>query len=105
MNWKTCEFLGCRVCHAKERQRLPGLSGSKSLWGAEVPIPPFSTDSLERVKTFPGDQCGTPMLVPPYSSALWLPRVILMQNSNQGLKDALLQRDLLWCYWEQLCFS
>lgn len=97
MNWKTWECFGCRVCHANERQWLPGPSGSKSLWEERCPSLLFCTDSLERVKTFPGEQCGTPMLLPPYSSALWLPRVILMQNCNRGLKDALLQRVLLWC--------
>lgn len=82
MNWKIWEFLACRVSRAKERQWLLGLSASRLLWGAEVPIPPFRTDSLERVKTFLVDQCGTPTLVPPCSSALWLPWVILMQNCS-----------------------
>lgn len=52
------------MSHAKERQWLPELSASKLLWGAEVPVPPFSTDSLERVKTFPGDHCGAPHVGP-----------------------------------------
>lgn len=73
--------------------------------GSRGARPSFSTDSLERVKTFPRDQCGTPTLVPPCSSALWLPRVILMQNCSRSIKDALLQSILHWCYWEQLCFS
>lgn len=29
-----------------------------------MPIPPFSIDSLERVKTFPGDHCGAPHVGP-----------------------------------------
>jgi len=62
-----------------------------------VPIPSFSTDSVERRKSFPGCHRGTPTLLPPCSPALWLTGVILIPNlPSQVLKDAPLQRVLCW---------
>lgn len=98
-------IFGVQSVSGKGRAVAPRPQCKQVTVGTEMPIPVFSTDSLERVKTFPEDQCGTPMLVPPYSSALRLQFCMRIILGSRSLKDAVLQRVLHWGYWEQLCFS